>query len=188
MKLFAGKQIFLTGFMATGKSKVGPILAERMNREFIDTDMLIVQAAGKTIAELFDEEGESTFRKIEHECVKKAAGEGAAVISLGGGAVTQEENWVTIRATGICVCLQASAETISDRVSRNNERPLMAGLNDDERLTKIRSMLDERAPYYDRADVFIASSEESTPEDTAESAIELLRTTYEEDVSWKSPE
>jgi shikimate kinase/3-dehydroquinate synthase len=188
MKLFTGKQIFLTGFMATGKSKIGPILAERMNREFIDTDVLIVQAAGKTIAELFDEVGEATFRKIERECVMKAAGEGDAVISLGGGAVTQEKNWVTIRETGICVCLQASAETIFERVSRNNERPLMAGLNDDERLTKIRSMLDERAPFYDRADVFIASSEESTPEDTAESTIELLRATYEEDVSWKSPE
>ena len=76
--------------------------------------------------------------------------------------------------------MQASAETIYDRVSRNDERPLMAGLDNDERLRKIRSMLDARARYYNRADVFVTSSEESTPEDTAEATIDRLRRLSEE--------
>ena len=180
MKLFPGRQIFLTGFMATGKSKIGPILAERLNREFIDTDELIVEKSGKAIPELFAEDGEANFRVFEHACVVDAANSADAVISLGGGAVTQEDNWTIVREKGICVCLQASAETIYERVSRNDERPLMAGLDDDERLRKIRSMLDARARYYNRADVFVTSSEESTPEDTAEATIDRLRRLSEE--------
>ena len=66
MKLFPGRQIFLTGFMATGKSKIGPILAERLNREFIDTDELIVEKSGQAIPELFAEDGEANFRVFEH--------------------------------------------------------------------------------------------------------------------------
>ena len=174
MKLLERRHIFLTGFMATGKSKIGPILAEKLGRIFIDTDDLIVQAAGKTIPDLFDQDGEAAFRVLEHACVEKAAAGEDAVIALGGGAVTQESNWVTIRERGQCVCLQASAETIFERVSRNAERPLMAGLTDEERMRKIRSMLEERAKYYRRADVFITSSECITPEETADIALQKL--------------
>jgi shikimate kinase len=172
MKLLERRHIFLMGFMATGKSKIGPILAERLGRKFIDTDDLIVQAAGKTIPDLFDQDGEAAFRVFEHECVAKAATGEDAVIALGGGAVTQEDNWVTIRETGLCVCLQASAETIFERVSRNAERPLLVGLTDEERMGKIRSMLEERGKYYRRADVFITSSESATPEETADLALQ----------------
>ncbi len=175
MSLLAGKQIFLTGFMATGKSKVGPVLAQRLNRPFVDTDELIVEAAGKTIPEIFEQDGETVFRRIEHDCVVRASRMSDAIISLGGGAVTQEANWEVIRKTGVCVCFQASAETIFERVSRTEgERPLMAGLDDAGRLAKIREMLAEREPFYSRADVFVTSTEDRTPEETAEVTIAEL--------------
>ena len=170
-----GRQIFLAGFMATGKSKIGPILAQRLDRTFVDTDELIVASAGKSIPRIFAEDGEAAFRRIERGCVARAAGMPDAVIALGGGAVTQEGNWDTIRASGVCLCLRASAETISSRLCRTEgERPLMAGMNDEERMEKIRSMLAARAPYYARADAFVESSEHRTPEETVQLALTAL--------------
>ncbi|MDE2998262.1 MAG: shikimate kinase [Gemmatimonadota bacterium] len=171
-----GRQIFLTGFMATGKSKIGPILARRLDRLFVDTDELIVAAAGKSIPRVFAEDGEAAFRRIERGSVVKAAGMPDAVIALGGGAVTQEGNWDTIRASGVCLCLKASPETIFARLCRTEgERPLMDGLNDEERMEKIRSMLAARAPFYDRADAFVESTEYRTPEETVQLALTALK-------------
>ena len=171
-----GRQIFLTGFMATGKSKIGPILAVRLGRIFVDTDALIENAAGKSIPRIFAEDGEHAFRRIEHSCVVRAAGMREAVIALGGGAVTHEMNWDTIRASGVCLCLRASPATIFARLRRTEgERPLMAGLNDEDRMEKIRSMLAARAPFYDRADAFVESTERRTPEETVELAVSALK-------------
>lgn len=170
-----GRQIFLAGFMATGKTRIGPILARRLDRIFVDTDELIVASAGKSIPRIFSEDGEAAFRRIERGCVAKAAGMPDAVIALGGGAVTQTGNWDTIRATGVCLCLRASPETIDARLRRTEgERPLMAGLNDAERMEKIRRMLAERAPYYSRADAFVESTEYRTPEETVKLALLAL--------------
>lgn len=170
-----GRQVFLAGFMATGKSKVGPILARRLNRIFVDTDELIVESAGKSIPRIFADDGEAAFRRIERGCVARAAGMPDAVIALGGGAVTHEGNWDTIRASGVCLCLRASAETIFARLCRTEgERPLMDGLNDEERMEKIRSMLAARAPFYDRADAFVESTECRTPEETVQLALTAL--------------
>lgn len=173
--LLRDRQIFLTGFMATGKSKVGPILARRLDRVFVDTDELIVEAAGKSIPRIFSEEGEAAFRRIERGCVARAAAMPHAVIALGGGAVTQEGNWETIQASGVCLCLRAAAETIFKRLRRTEgERPLMAGLTDEGRMVKIRSMLAARTPFYDRADAFVESTEYRTPEETAQLAVSAL--------------
>ena len=180
MSPLSGRQVYLTGFMATGKSKVGPILAERLGRAFVDTDDLVVEAEGRSIQEIFEKDGEAAFRRIEHACVVKASEMPEAVISLGGGAITQERNWDTVRATGVCVCLRATAETIFERVSRSDERPLLSGLGDEERMARIRQMLAERATWYDRADVAVMSTEERTPEETAELVIVELERLREE--------
>jgi len=171
-----GKPVFVAGFMGTGKTKVGRILAERLGRPFVDTDDLIVERAGKPISEIFEQDGEPAFRRLEEDCVAGASRLADAVVALGGGAVTQEANWDTIRRTGLCLCLRASPETISDRVGRNDERPLMAGLDPSERLEKIRRMLAEREPSYARADAFVTSTDCRSPEETADLALsELLR-------------
>ncbi len=174
MDALSGKPIFLAGFMATGKSKVGPVLADRLGRVFLDTDDMVEAAAGKSIPEVFAEDGEPIFRSLEHDCVVRASQMAGAVIALGGGAVTQEANWETIRRTGVSVCLRADAETIFARVTRKGERPLLAGLDDVGRMAKIREMLEAREPFYARADVFVTSTDEQTPEETAGRAVIAL--------------
>ena len=174
MRLLEGRQIFLTGFMATGKSKIGPLLAGLLGRPFVDTDALVEETAGKTIAEIFETEGEAVFRRIEHDCVATASAMPDSVISLGGGAITQEANWDVMRQTGVCLCLKASVETIFARVTRSDERPLLSGLGDAERMDRIHRMLNERKRYYSRADVFVTSTEDRTPGETADLAVKEL--------------
>lgn len=170
-----GDHIFLTGFMGAGKSKIGAILAARLGRGFVDTDALIEEAAGRSIPDIFREGGEEAFRRLEHRAIRRASEMPAAVISLGGGAVTREENWEVIRRSGTCVYLSASPETIFERVSRRSHRPLLAGLNDQERMARIRAMLSAREPYYRRADLIVESLQERTPEQTADLVLQKLK-------------
>lgn len=167
--------IFLTGFMATGKSRVGRLVARYLNRDFVDTDGLIEDRAGKPISRIFADEGEEAFRQLEFECVCEAAGRPQSVVALGGGAITQERNRDAIReAGGVLVCLEADLETILDRVSRRDTRPLLAGLSREAKREKICQMLAERAPYYAMSDFAVGSSEDATVDETAAQLIDTL--------------
>ena len=167
--------VFLTGFMATGKSKIGRLLASRMRRIFIDTDQMIEARAGKAIAAIFADEGEESFRALERECVVEAASR-EAVIALGGGAIAQEENLKAIGdADGVLICLEADVDTIQERVSRRDTRPLLSGLSREEKREKISSMLAERAPYYGRAHITVRSTDDRRPDDTVSELMELMR-------------
>lgn len=173
---FPDKPIFLTGFMATGKTKVGHVLAEWLGRNFVDTDELVVEAAGKSIPDIFEQDGEAVFRQLEHEAVTGASLMTNVIVSLGGGAIAQERNWEVIRATGVCLCFRASVDTIFERVSRKrDERPLLAGLDDDGLRERIEGMLADREIFYGQSDAFVASTEEQTFEETAEIALEELK-------------
>ncbi|MEE2657788.1 MAG: shikimate kinase [Candidatus Latescibacterota bacterium] len=167
--------IFLTGFMATGKSKVGRMLASRLQRTFVDTDDMIVACAGKAIPEIFAEDGENRFRELEATCVLEASQCTGIVVALGGGAVTIPANRRIIRdAGGVLVCLEAGVDTILERVSRKNTRPLMDGLNEEQKREKITAMLQERAPYYATADFTLQSSEEHSPERLVDELVDYL--------------
>ena len=103
------------------------------------------------------------------------------VVALGGGAVTQEENWQTIRASGgLVICLAAAVDTILTRVERKDDRPLLAGLNTAEKRAKIERMLAERAPFYERADLTLTTSESISPDATAQEATECVLALIEE--------
>ena len=161
--------VFLTGFMATGKTKVGRLLARRMGRRFIDTDDMVEERAGMTVAGIFSQKGESWFRDLEHACLVEVASRDDVVVALGGGAITQERNRDAIRESpGVLICLQADLDTILERVSRKETRPLLAGLNTEQKRKKIEDMLAERAPFYASANRTVRSSGERTPEETAE--------------------
>ena len=167
--------VFLTGFMATGKSKIGRLLASRMRRIFIATDQMIEARAGKEIAAIFADEGEESFRALERECVVEAAS-GEAVSALGGGAIAQAENLKAIGdADGVLICLEADVDTILERVSRRDTRPLLSGLSREEKREKISSMLAERAPYYGRAHITVRSTDDRRPDDTVSELMELMR-------------
>lgn len=172
--------IFLTGFMGVGKSKVGGFLAWRLGREFLDTDEMVEVRAGKAISSIFADEGEAHFRQLEHESVLAACGRGGAVISLGGGAVVHNRNLQAVRRAGVLVCLEADIDTIIERVSRRDDRPLLSGLDEAGKRARIEQMLSERAPYYDQAHIKMLSSQGVTPEQTADKLIDLLEHWSEE--------
>lgn len=166
-----GKNIYLTGFMATGKSRVGKELARLLNRPFTDTDSLIEDNAGMAISDIFERLGEKAFRDIESETVRQVSTRQEWVIALGGGAVIREENWQVISTSGLVVCLTASLDTLVARVRRKNNRPLLENLSDEALQKKISDMLTLRMPHYLKADYFFESLEEV-------SARELARRIY----------
>lgn len=167
------RPIYLTGFMATGKSRIGRILATHLDRPFYDTDEMVENRAGKSIPLIFSEDGERTFRLLEAECVVDAGSRPESVVALGGGAIMQNQNRQTIRTTnGVLICVQADVETILERVSRRDDRPLLSGLSAQEKREKIEAMLQEREPYYAMADITLQSTESS---DADALALDLAR-------------
>ena len=107
--------IYLLGFMATGKSKVGRIIAERLGWKFIDTDDEIEAMAGRTISNIFSTEGETYFRKLEKQVINRISELKTCVIALGGGAVVDEENWQKISQNGLTIRIQASPDVVLAR-------------------------------------------------------------------------
>ena len=176
--------IFLTGFMGVGKTRVGRILAWQLGRCFLDTDRMIEQRAGKSIAEIFADEGEAHFRQLERACVLETCQRPDAVVALGGGAVTRADNVEAVRCAGVLVCLKADVETIFARVRRRSNRPLLAGLEPQAQRAKIESLLRERAPYYDQADIELYTTQAQTPEETAGQLRDLLEN-YSNPTSFK---
>ena len=166
--------VFLTGFMGAGKTRVGRILARELGRSFLDTDRMIEQRAGKTIAEIFADEGEAHFRQLERDCVLETCQRPDAVVALGGGAITRADNVSAVRRAGVLVCLKADVDTIFARVRRRTDRPLLAGLDPQAQRAKIESLLRERAPYYDQAHIELYTTQVQTPEDTAGKLRDLL--------------
>lgn len=166
--------VFLTGFMGVGKTRVGRILARELGRCFLDTDRMIEQRAGRTIAEIFADEGEAHFRQLERDCVLETCQRPDAIVALGGGAVTRADNVEAVRCAGVLVCLKADVDTIFARVRRRSNRPLLAGLDPQAQRAKIESLLRERAPYYDQAHIELYTTQAQTPEETAGQLLDLL--------------
>ncbi|MDR2579492.1 MAG: 3-dehydroquinate synthase [Fibromonadaceae bacterium] len=152
--------IYFTGFMASGKTRIGKLLAERLGLEHIDSDSFIEERAGKSVAEIFEQEGEAKFRELERNAIKEISQKECAVVSLGGGAITQSENVQAIRSSGILICMRAEPEILSERIGRNENRPLMAGLEPEARLEKIKAMLAQREKFYALADFDVESNED----------------------------
>ena len=109
------KNIVLVGFMGTGKTVVAKRLAERLKREFLELDAVIEKKEGMSIKDIFEKKGEPYFRKLEKAVVKEAAQKQGLVISAGGGAIIDEENFKTLKPNSIIICLQALPDTIIQR-------------------------------------------------------------------------
>jgi len=149
--------IALIGFMGAGKTVVGKALAEKLGKEFIELDALVEQRAGKTIPEIFRQDGEVAFREREIEAVKEVSGRKNAVIACGGGVVLNQINIDRLRKESLIVYLKASPKVILRRTSKDeNERPL---LKTSDRASEIRRLLRFRKPFYERAaDITIDTS------------------------------
>ena len=144
--------IVLVGFMGTGKTSVGRRLAEKLKLSYIDTDDVIEQDNEMIIADIFRQHGESYFRRLESDAVRKVSGLDNHVISTGGGVVIREENLEMLKRNGVVFSLAATPEEIWKRVGHETHRPLLQA---PQPLDRIRQMLAVRAPFYARANCII---------------------------------
>lgn len=142
------RNVILTGFMGTGKSTVGRLLAKRLEYEWVDTDDLIESREGP-IPEIFARQGEAAFRALEHQVAEELAQRQAAVISTGGRLMLDERNAQLLGATGDVFCLVAAPETIAERLGRSTSgpRPLLNGPDLRERIEHVMA---GRAEGYSR--------------------------------------
>ena len=169
--------IALVGFMGTGKSTVGQIVASMLNFEFVDTDEMIEGMAGKRITEIFSSDGEERFRQYERQVVEQLKELKGSVISTGGGMVTKPENLASLKEHSLVVCLWCSPETIFRRVGHQSHRPL---LRVEKPLERIRELLNERAPAYRQADVLL-NSEFRKPREVATHVVHQFRSVTKQD-------
>ena len=146
------RNLTLIGFMGTGKSSVGRLVANSLHFTFLDTDEVIEARAGASIADIFKQHGEPVFRGWEQRIVQELEKRKGTVISTGGGLPAQDGSLASLKTHSLVVCLWASPEKIYSRVKMQTHRPL---LNDPDPLAKIRSLLAAREPYYKQADVLL---------------------------------
>lgn len=156
----SGLNIILTGFMGTGKSTVGTILAECLGRTCLDTDLLIEQKTGLTIAQIFEKYGEEHFRDEESRILLNLNKypPGSLVVSTGGGIVLRAKNRNYLRPNGLIVLLTASPRAIQGRINKLSGRPLFQEIKTGEDITK---MLARRRECYHDCDYIVDTTGKS---------------------------
>lgn len=153
--------------MGSGKSTVGALVARELGWPFIDLDATIEAAQGRTIREIFEQEGEAPFRTIEHAVLTEASKSEPVVIALGGGTFVQRANLDFIQSTGgATIWLDCSVQELRRRCAGINNRPLF---RDD---ASFAQLLDQRLPFYQQAEHRI-STEKRTPEEVAQQILRL---------------
>lgn len=150
------RNIILVGFMGTGKSAVGRLLARRLKRPFMDLDRWIEKKAGRTVAQIFSGSGEAQFRELEAQAVQEVTPRSGQVIAAGGGVLLRDENVKRLKENGLLVCLTASADVILKRtLASPTSRPLLNGPDSKERIEELLAL---RALSYAQAHVTIDTS------------------------------
>lgn len=164
--------IVLTGFMATGKTKISKALSELTGYKLVDTDEMITEREGKTINEIFEEIGEEGFRKKEHEVICEAAKLDGYIISTGGGVPLNRENMKELRKNGIIVNLSPSFDVIKERLEKAREsRPLLKNSE----LADIEKRFNDRKPFYADCDYSVSVNNEKQPQDFAQTIIDMCK-------------
>jgi shikimate kinase len=164
--------IVLIGFMGAGKSLTGVNLAQRLKMRFLETDSLIEQKAGKSIPEIFSDDGEAAFRRLETEIAAEVAGEENAVIACGGGMTLDKINMDRLRENAVIVYLDVDPDIILKRLMNSGDkRPL---LNTPDRKQRIMDLLKQRRPLYEQeADIRVAVNQIDA--DTAQLVIKAMK-------------
>lgn len=168
--------IFFIGYRGCGKSAVGRIVAEKLELPFVDTDITIESNAGRSIAEIFAESGEATFRDLESSAISSSKDLAPSVISLGGGAILREANRDWIKKLGKAIWLKASPEVLATRIAQDTttsaRRPALSKLGT---LDEIVSILSIRTPLYHAAADIEIDTTDLSPLDVASKVIECLK-------------
>ncbi|MBL4576140.1 MAG: shikimate kinase [Opitutaceae bacterium] len=150
--------LYLVGFMGTGKSAIGRMVAKRMGMTMIDSDGAIEKSYGKPIRKIFEQEGEKRFRELERNFVDEGHPAKGVVVACGGGLVIPSGMLDLLKSKGVVICLLASAESILRRTEGNKNRPL---LNVEDPLGAIETMLAEREPVYRKAGTLVLTDARS---------------------------
>lgn len=149
-------RLFLVGFMCSGKTKTGKLLAEQLGFDHVDTDQLIEQKFGKTVQEIFDEMGENRFREMEKNVLQELKKTNNIIISTGGGMPCFSENMQILNQLGFTVFLDVSADLVVQRVKNARvKRPLLLGKTDSELKKYVETLLEKRRPFYQQANFSI---------------------------------
>ncbi|MCB0166462.1 MAG: shikimate kinase [Anaerolineae bacterium] len=143
------KNIILTGFMGTGKTTIGQLVAAQLQREFIDMDDLIESREGRPISHIFANEGEPYFRRLEADLCRELAERSGLVIATGGGALVPEANLRVMERTGLVICLDCQPDVLWERIGHSQHRPMLAA-QDDGRFARLAALLAQRTPAYGR--------------------------------------
>ena len=168
------KNVVLIGFMGTGKTSVGRLLAARLGCSFHDLDKKIEERCGMSIPAMFAEHGEPYFRAREKEAVYDAAGRTRLVIATGGGTVKDPENVALLRQNGILVALIADIDTILARTAAYGARPVLDNADAGDRRAAIAQLLKERSGLYEGADLTVDTTGRS-PLEIAEYIVQATR-------------
>ena len=166
------KTVVLVGMMGAGKTAVGTALARQLGVEFRDSDEEIVRAANRTIAEIFERDGEPFFRARETEVIGRLLRGTPCVLSTGGGAFLAEANRQLIHDVGVSVWLRADLELLWQRVRHKTTRPLLRTPNPRETL---RELYEGRQPFYAQADIVVESAAERSVEEMATRVVAALK-------------
>lgn len=168
--LLKGVNLYLIGMMGCGKTTVGQILAQHLGYRFADTDALIEKIAGKSISEIFAQEGEEAFRELESQVLAEVSTYKNLSVATGGGIVLRRFNWSYLQH-GIVVWLDVPVEQLSDRLRNDTSRPLLA--NTDPK-AKLQTLLEQRKPLYAQADIRVTVTADETPEQVAARVIKEI--------------
>ena len=150
--------LILIGFMGTGKTSLGKLLASNLGRAFIDLDEKIEADTKMTIPEIFEKHGEKYFRELEKKAVREISERRGLVIATGGGTVKDSENVEMLKKSGMIICLTTDAEEIFRRTEKRGERPVLDS-GGENRIDTIKKLLSEREKFYDCADYKIDTTE-----------------------------
>ena len=156
------KRIYITGFMTSGKSTVGPILANVLGFEFIDLDKEIESEENLSIVEIFEKKGEDYFRELETRKLTEFSQRDNLIISLGGGTITNERNFGIIRKSGKIIYLKVAPNVLYRRLKNKIDRPLIRdmvlnGNSEKDFVEKIEELLQKRSKFYEQADLIVES-------------------------------
>ena len=166
----AGRSLYLVGMMGSGKTSTGRPLAERLGYGFVDADAVIEQAAGCSIPDIFDRDGEAGFRSLESQVLSAISQRHSLVVATGGGVVTQPENWGMLHS-GIVIWLDVVPDQLLQRLNADSTvRPLLQTADPE---AALNALLNERRPLYAEADLTVVINDE-TPEDVADGILQLV--------------
>ena len=165
-----GRSLYLVGMMGSGKTSTGRPLAERLGYGFVDADAVIEQAAGCSIPEIFERDGEAGFRALESQVLNAISQRHSLVVATGGGVVTQQENWGLLHS-GIVIWLDVMRDQLLTRLKADaTERPLLQTADPEAALD---ALLAERKPLYAEADLTVVIDQED-PAAVADGILQLL--------------